>query len=222
MTTSITELVHLPLIPNISLDSLEHKAILDSTLSTIAQQPGLTSLVWGTPVEHPYVVEMIQGPSTSTTPSIHPLEWQHVDFHAAFQNSPVYTPFLGRLGGILSGAPTIFHVDVKLHDAAKHPLNAPITQVVSAYFPVELDEQKYWDDVFVPFMKDFVSMAGGWATELHFRNGIERKVFVMMVGWESLAKQKEFQQTEGFGGVVGLFDGVSEALMRHVQFVRVV
>lgn len=73
MTDSITELVRLPLKPNITLNSASHKAILDDTLNTIAQQSGLKSLVWGIPVEHPDRVEIIQGPHpsalTSPTPS---------------------------------------------------------------------------------------------------------------------------------------------------------
>jgi len=61
MTDAVTEIVYLPLKPNLDLSASEHKAVLDDTLDTIARRKGLKSLVWGRQVEKPDVLEIVQG-----------------------------------------------------------------------------------------------------------------------------------------------------------------
>ena len=69
MADAITEIVYLPLKPNLDLSSGDHKAVLDDTLNTIARQKGLTSLVWGRQVEKLDVLEIVQGTFASNVES---------------------------------------------------------------------------------------------------------------------------------------------------------
>ena len=68
MTDAITEIVYLPLKPNLNLESGEKKKVLDDTLDTIASQHGLKSLVWGRQIENPDMLEIVVGMQSPSPP----------------------------------------------------------------------------------------------------------------------------------------------------------
>ena len=61
MSKNATEVVYMPMKPGLDLSSGEAKEVWDSTLSTIAKQPGCKALYWGRQIENPDTVQMLVG-----------------------------------------------------------------------------------------------------------------------------------------------------------------
>lgn len=53
-----TEVIVIPLLPGLDLDTGDAKGIWDSTLSTIADQPGYQKMFYGRQVEHPDTLQI--------------------------------------------------------------------------------------------------------------------------------------------------------------------
>jgi hypothetical protein len=53
-----TEVIMIPLLPGLDLDTGDAKEIWDSTLSTIADQPGYQKMFYGRQVEHPDTLQV--------------------------------------------------------------------------------------------------------------------------------------------------------------------
>jgi hypothetical protein len=51
----------MPMKPGLDLSLGETKEVWDSTLSTIAKQPGCKALYWGRQIENPDTVQMLVG-----------------------------------------------------------------------------------------------------------------------------------------------------------------
>jgi hypothetical protein len=61
MSENATEIAYLPMKPGIDLSSGEAKEAWESTLSTIAKQPGCKALYWGRQIENSDTVQMVVG-----------------------------------------------------------------------------------------------------------------------------------------------------------------
>jgi len=61
MSENATEVVYIPMKPGLDLSSGEAKGTWESTLSTIAKQPGVKALYWGRQIENPDTVQMAVG-----------------------------------------------------------------------------------------------------------------------------------------------------------------
>lgn len=61
MSGSVTEVVYLHMKPGLDLSLGEAKEVWQSTLSTIAKQPGCKALYWGRQIENPDTVQMLVG-----------------------------------------------------------------------------------------------------------------------------------------------------------------
>ena len=59
-----TEIVMIPLLPGLDLDTGDAKEILDSIFSTIADQPGYQKIFYGRQVEHPDILQACISKST--------------------------------------------------------------------------------------------------------------------------------------------------------------
>jgi hypothetical protein len=66
MSELATEIVYLPLKPNLDLDT---NATWAKTLTTIAQQPGVKAAYWGRQIENPDTVQMAIGKVSPCNPS---------------------------------------------------------------------------------------------------------------------------------------------------------
>ncbi|KAH8644959.1 hypothetical protein IG631_02423 [Alternaria alternata] len=61
MSGSVTEVVYLHMKPGLDLSSGEAEEAWQSTLSTIAKQPGCKALYWGRQIENPDTIQMLVG-----------------------------------------------------------------------------------------------------------------------------------------------------------------
>jgi hypothetical protein len=61
MSDPATEIAYLPLKANLDLESGEAKSAWDSTLATIAKQPGFQTLFWGRQVENKDILQLVVG-----------------------------------------------------------------------------------------------------------------------------------------------------------------
>jgi len=61
MSENATEIVYIPMKPGLDLSTGEAKETWESTLSTIAKQPGAKALYWGRQIENPDTVQMAVG-----------------------------------------------------------------------------------------------------------------------------------------------------------------
>jgi hypothetical protein len=61
MSENATEVVYIPIKPGLDLSSGETKETWESTLNTIAKQPGVKALYWGRQIESPDTVQMLVG-----------------------------------------------------------------------------------------------------------------------------------------------------------------
>jgi hypothetical protein len=56
-----TEIVYLPLKPNLDLSADEKKQQWEDTLDTIKRQPGVVRVLWGRQIENPNTVQLVVG-----------------------------------------------------------------------------------------------------------------------------------------------------------------
>lgn len=61
MSGTTTEVVYLKLKPGLDLSAGKTKEDWEALLSTIKKQPGAKKLVWGRQIEHPDIVQIVEG-----------------------------------------------------------------------------------------------------------------------------------------------------------------
>ncbi|KAI8939799.1 hypothetical protein NX059_003538 [Plenodomus lindquistii] len=224
MSARTIEVVYLPTKAGLDLSSGEAKTARDNTLNTIAKQPGVQALYWGTQVEHPDILQVV-------------VEWDHVDSHKAFMASPEYQPFLDTLEKyILAGTVStikMFHADLAPSRSSTDPFTMPVTECLSAYLPADYDSATYvkqfnaFEDA-THTIPDFQAkgILGGWSQEpaKHegLGEGVEGKLFAVFLGWPDLEAHPNFAKSEHFLPSVGhLLEGMVSRDMVHVQFNKV-
>lgn len=146
-----------------------------------------------------------------------------------------YQPFLQTLGKIMDGRPTLYHCAL-----APHPpttalgVNTPICEILTVYFPASVSDSTRSE--FESRLKKLVSVmesnasaeayrgsAGGWSVENDVsRDGSDDKckVFLALLGWESVDAHKSFSQTQEFKDNIYLLreaEGVVGTTMSHVD-----
>jgi hypothetical protein len=149
-------------------------------------------------------------------------------------NSPSYESFLHKLGEqLLDGEPTLFHVQLpSLGKGADNPLQAPITECISAFFAPEYSQSEY-SQQFSTFKEEAAKipdaqargLVGGWSIERQqhgsLGEGIDGKMFAAFVGWPSVEAHLQFRKTEKFGNIIPLLRGGPKGLkVWHVAFTQ--
>lgn len=149
MSEQTVEIVYLPLRAGLDLESGAAKSAWDSTLATVAKQPGLKMLFWGRQIEDKSVAQIVAGaqlspriPEACTAKVTIRIVWASMKAHQDFMAAPEFQSFLDTLAKhIASGAPTMFHLNLPADDMT--PLTQPITECVSAYFAPNQSEAEY-------------------------------------------------------------------------------
>ncbi|KAK7528058.1 uncharacterized protein IWZ02DRAFT_430381 [Phyllosticta citriasiana] len=121
---NVTENAIIPLRPGVDLESADSPdaQAWRQTLAILAEQPGCVRLATGMQVENPDVMQML-------------VEWTSVQDHANFMAAPAYEPFFNHIKSIMSptAAPILTHHT--LSTSSSSLTSAPVTELVSFYFP---------------------------------------------------------------------------------------
>lgn len=159
------------------------------------------------------------------------VDWDSTDAHKTFINSREYGPFLKHLGGILDGAPVLYHVGFQPHpaSAALSDTNSPVTEVLTLYFEQSVDISKVESELkkFVSGVEESIKdnslkgSAGGWSEEevSNEKAGGKAKVYVAVIGWESVEAHNNAKK--GFESSMPILKGLpglKDVHMVHVKF----
>ncbi|OCL07822.1 hypothetical protein AOQ84DRAFT_354782 [Glonium stellatum] len=210
-----TEVVVLPLLPGLDLGSGDAKALWESILKTISEQPGYQKMFWGRQVEHPDIAQLC-------------INWDSIEAHKAFMASPAYGPFGETISKLLSAPPSLYHVPFPASSPFVAPARAPAAELASLYFPASYPQADFmprWAEfgrVCGQHATGFLGCAGGWSIEEVESAGVEggkAKVFLAVIAWESVEAHMAFRATEAFkGAITQLRGGTTSIEMHHVRF----
>ncbi|EXJ66106.1 uncharacterized protein A1O5_10721 [Cladophialophora psammophila CBS 110553] len=206
-----TEVVFLPLKEGNDPQGQKLKA----TLETILKQGGPLRMYSGAQVEHPNVHNLF-------------IDWTSIGHHEKFIAWEGYKAFLDDAVSICEGPPNLYHV----HFEPFPPTAAfsEVTEFITIYFPANYsaEDQK----TFHENMKKFGSIvqrdwegcrgaAGGWvAEELEDPKTSEKaKVYVELIGWESVDSHMKFRETQSFRDNLHLLRGAKD--LKNVVMVHV-
>ncbi|KAF2500200.1 hypothetical protein BU16DRAFT_523012 [Lophium mytilinum] len=211
--TQAAEKVTLPLKAGIDLGSGEYKTALESALKALSEAEGAQKVFWGTQVEHPEVLELS-------------VDWRQASDFQTFINSAAYPGFRTTLGTIVGGPPKINILSRFQGEAFSTAVSVPIAEVVTLTYPASISE----DDANASFAKfksfgdkadGALALVGGWSVEEVPPAEGDAKVFVGVIGWESLDAHMAFRTTEVFKEAVEALRAGSEGIeMHHVKFTQ--
>ncbi|KAF2011751.1 hypothetical protein BU24DRAFT_426850 [Aaosphaeria arxii CBS 175.79] len=214
MAPQITEIVYIPLRPDVDLDHGDAGNIWTDTLNTIATQPGCQSVLWGRQVEQPKTAELV-------------IDWATLDDHKTFMASPTYKPFYENLSTLLDGPVKLYHVESPSSQSFSTPGSAPVTECISIYFEPSYSTAAYdasfakFADVASKTADEAQGVVGGWSIEDHEHEKVEgaAKLFAVFIGWPSVEAHMKYRQTEGFKECIPhLREGPKALQMHHVAF----
>lgn len=137
---------------------------------------------------------------------------------------------------MFQGRPSVFHVPLTPYlakDALSHRL-APVTEVLTAYFPTSYshdDQQDAEADlkklvaVIEATAEGYRGSAGGWCTEEMDIPGSDEsgKAYITLIGWDSVEAHTSFRSTQSFKDNIHLLRRAKElkkSSVVHVPFVE--
>ncbi|KAE8449361.1 hypothetical protein EG329_008262 [Mollisiaceae sp. DMI_Dod_QoI] len=214
MAPQATEIGYITLKPGVELEgsSASAQAWHDS-IATVSRQDGFQRLHYGLTIENPSLLILM-------------IDWDSVEAHHKFQNTPEYSPFLKHLTTILDG--------VHLHHFLPTPsppsvlTSAPVIEFATFYKPqpdFESSLEKFTKEVGMP--EGLVGFAYGetieeiskHADQAEGKEDSKGKAVVLLGGWESVQAHMNFRETETFKKYIGLIRGNHGGVeMYHVPF----
>ncbi|KAF2000395.1 hypothetical protein P154DRAFT_466070 [Amniculicola lignicola CBS 123094] len=222
MSDPVVEVAYLPMVAGINLEKGEQATIWSDTLTTIAAQPGFIAQYWGFKIEEPETVQLN-------------VEWDNIESHLNFTQSPAYGPFLEHLTPLLSARPHLFHVGISPSTPLSGPVSAPVTECISIFFDSSISRSAYnanidkFREEGTAKAKDVIGMANGWVVEGQTHEKVEEGEegkavqYTALIGWPSVEAHMEFRKTEEFSNVIGyLRDGPKGLKVHHVAFKKYV
>lgn len=224
---NVTENAIIPLRSGVDLESPDSPdaQAWRKTLAILAEQPGCVRLATGLQVENPDVMQML-------------IEWNSVQDHANFMAAPAYEPFFNNVKAIMSptAAPTLTHHTLSAHPSSSSdgPVTAsPVTELVSFYFPPDFAEADFdeplqtFADAAAQHAQGLRASAHGWSVEKDIEHASlaaagakgKGKVWLLVVGWDSIDAHMAYRQTDAFRETIGgLRAKASGVEMHHVVF----
>lgn len=171
----------------------------DELIEIVLSQPGCQRLYWSREHENPDNLRWF-------------LDWNSVDDHKKFMDSPAYKPFLEKFGELLGGAPQLWHAEYRPHppSALLDGKTTPATEVLHAYFPTDLSKEdatafqeriaKLAGAIEKGAGEDYTGFVAGWVDEELDIPGKEEKgkVYSVLVGWKSVEAHNKFRETQIF------------------------
>ncbi|KAF2716198.1 hypothetical protein K431DRAFT_289615 [Polychaeton citri CBS 116435] len=209
-----TEMAILPLIAgtNPGDPSDQSSAVLRDCFGTLAQQDGLQEIHFGTWIESADSLQLF-------------INWDDIDKHKAFMDRDIYEAFNKRFGTIMSGKPTIFHVDFKSPEALAAVLAATVTEVFTIYYDSAEVPPKSIDGL-VEFCRRAKEAAPPGLADCTFGKSYEKltyqdakcQVIVGVIGWSSVQAHMDFRQTRALKDALPfLMEGMKRIEMHHVS-----
>ncbi|KAF2738220.1 hypothetical protein EJ04DRAFT_60037 [Polyplosphaeria fusca] len=216
MSKKATEIGIFPLAPGVDLVNGDTGKKFQDIMKLVASQPGNIATYWGRQVENPDSLHL-------------GVEWESLQHHLDFMQSPEYGPMLEAIQPLISGAPHLYHLYLPESSPFSGPGSAPVTECIELFFEPSFGTAAY-DANFAKFMEegtkhatDAQGLSGGWGEEEHDHPEIGKaKHFGAFVGWPSVEAHMNFRATEVFPEVVKhLRDGPKGVKVYHVPFQKV-
>lgn len=155
-------------------------------------------------------------------------EWEKMDDHINFTKAPEYKPFIdGLKGSMMSAITGMQHVRHPYAEGFTKASSAPITEILTVYFPADVDKAdfearvKKFEEILFADSDAAVAIAGGWVVEELEYEGQKGPVFAAALGWKSLEAHKEFAATQTFkDSVPVLMEGARGRVLHHTKFTK--
>lgn len=209
-----TEIVPITLKPGTDITSLETAKHLKEAFTTLRAQKGNKTIYYGPTLEDPSHFDAV-------------IEWATMDDHIAFTKTEEYGPFLSGLHeNFVEKINDLHHVREPYVSAAGKALSAPITEILTMYFPLDVDKADFEArfKVFVDTAfahSGVVAFAGGWVVEELEYEGTKGPAYAAAIGWTSLEKHREYTQTQYFKDSVPKLAEVTRGkAFHHTKFTK--
>lgn len=139
-----------------------------------------------------------------------------------------YEPMLEHLKTLLSGAPSLYHIEFSSAGGFTAATSAPVTEVATFYLDsksssFETNARKFEKVITEGSAEGLLGASSGWSVEdiEHEKLGAgnKGKAWVLVVGWQSKEAHIAFRETALFKENIGLLrDGPKGVEMHHVAF----
>ncbi|KAF4919790.1 hypothetical protein CGCVW01_v007551 [Colletotrichum viniferum] len=177
-------------------------------LETAAAQPGAGRIYWGHAVEKPHQQWLF-------------LDWDSVEEHLAYRTTPEHDVVAKSMSSYLDWTDGYIKHIVTKPWPPTILAEAPVTEVLTLFFPAELDEaakedlSKQLEEFKVKALDtspDFNGIAYGWSKEndvpITGEDGKTGNLLVAFIGWPSVEAHLKFRETEAFKENIGLLRGM--------------
>jgi len=177
---------------------------IQQSMSVVAKQPGFQRAFWGPHIESPNNFDLW-------------IEWDSIDSHTAFINSPDFQASGSSLGPILSGAPSVFHVKFssKLTEAI---ITSPALEIASFFSPTPEMADGFEKFISVLGKSDgFHGSGSGSIVEdvSPSDGGDKQKAFLGVIGWSSVDSHVKAMQGEDAVKAIPLLTNASGSFSVH-------
>ncbi|KAJ0375681.1 hypothetical protein COL26b_006188 [Colletotrichum chrysophilum] len=173
-------------------------------LETAAAQPGAGRIYWGHAVEKPHRQWLF-------------LDWDSVEEHLAYRTTPGHDVVAKSMSSYLDWTDGYIKHIVTKPWPPTILAEAPVTEVLTLFFPAELEEPAKEDlskqlEVFkvkaLDTSSDSKGIAYGWSKEndvpITGEDGKAGNLLVAFIGWPSVEAHLKFRETEAFRDNIGL------------------
>ncbi|KAI9719969.1 MAG: hypothetical protein M1828_006007 [Chrysothrix sp. TS-e1954] len=193
----VTELATITLKPGSTIHDPSSSAgqLVQSTVDTVVSQPGAQRCFWG--MKHEAANEMVLL-----------VDWDSLDAHMAFANTPEYGPLMKSLGAICDSPPEFSHVEFDPFPPSA-ALKAGATAVLTTYQPASAsaEDTKALESNMAQLARTTSTLASGFVAS-RFGHVVEKivdpanpangkqKAAVNMSGWESVQAHMRFSDSK--------------------------
>ena len=214
--TPVTEIATFPLQQSLNpTDAASDSGkIWRDILHTVLVQPGCQRAYWGPGVESPKELRLV-------------IAWSTIAHREKFNASAEYEKIVEQTRTLLAGKPSFCIADFTPYSA----IGSSVTEVLNLYFPSTYSDAE--QEVFLADMnflstcmekaKGYTGLSKGWAMDEGLtvpETGEQAKVYVILLGWESVACHDDFRQSDLFAENIHLLQGAKGLMgmdMCHVK-----
>lgn len=153
------------------------------------------------------------------------LDWDKIESHESFKQSPGYQPMLDSLKTLLAAPPELVHYELNPNDLAA-AASAPVTELATTFLPIKSSSFssniEQFANVLTKHAQGFLGIAHGWSVEEVEHDslgaGIQGRACLLAIGWQSVDHHMAFKETAAFQESLHLFKEVKSVEMHHVGF----
>jgi len=208
---SVTEIAFIPLKAGVDVNDENNPGYQawQDTLSTVSQQAGYQRAYYGPELEDPSTLQLL-------------IDWDSLESHLKFIDSPAYGPFVSTLGSLLSSPPYLHHFQPTPFPPSILG-SAPVVEMATFYGtgPHFLSNVEKFTDTLKGKAPGYIGLAyGPVVEEIEKTKGEGKgKAVVVCIGWESKEAHLKFRDSEDFKeNIHYLRDGVKAVEVHHTAF----